>query len=169
MAARGRIWGCSEKSKRYTRGWRPEERCKSTTSLPAGKNGECGSHRGHSNLTTSGLGASSGRDNHRGGENARPTPLPPCVSPVIVVLEASDSLQRAEVVVELPPILTGGEPLRSPPQHHLSLAAAYLAGSEVHGELRGEGRGFQSKQTVTELSQITSSRVETPDGSEERR
>lgn len=113
----------------------------------------------------SNLGANSGQENHRGGENARSTSLTPRVSPVKVVLEASDSLQRAEVVVELPPILAGGEPLRSPPQHHLSLAAAYLAGSEVHGELRRELRCCQSKQTAAAPPRTTSSRVETPDDS----
>lgn len=54
--------------------------------------------------------------------------------PVKVVLEASDSLKGAEVVVQLSPVLPGGQALCSPCQHHLPLAAAYLPRGEVHRE-----------------------------------
>lgn len=83
----------------------------------------------------------------------------PCFSPVKVVLEASNSLKGAEVVIKLSSIFPGGQPLCSPCQHHLSLAAAYLARVEVHRELQDgrnqERKGFQSRQVVLCISRDT--------------
>jgi len=91
-------------------------------------------------------------ENNRRGENAQPTSSVPFFSPLKVVLEASNSLKGGEVVIKLSSVFPGGQPLRSPRQHHLSLAAAYPARGEVHRELqdrRKQGRkGFQSRQVV---------------------
>ena len=92
-------------------------------------------------------------ESHSREETARSNSSVPCFSPVKVVLEASNSLKGAEVVVKLSSIFPGGEPLCSPCQHHLSLAAAYLARGEVHRELQDrrkwERKGFQSRQVVS--------------------
>lgn len=142
---RWQIGGCLEKSRRYTRGWGSEERCKSPIRLPTGKTGKR-SQKQELSQTGKSL------EDHRIGENAQSTSSVLCFSPVKVVLEASNSLQRAEVVVKLSSVFLGGQSLCSPCQHHLSLAAAYLAGGEVHRELQDdrkqERKGFQSRQVV---------------------